>query len=827
MIAENFLEPKARHAESLFQAFSYTVAREAACRLPEVMHRAIRSFSRNPRVSNQRFADTGIPNQRLGTSARNLFLLCLAFLTLGLPTLHAQQRRGVPHIGYIYPAGVQVGTSAEILIGGEMLDGVKEALITGSGVHPTVVKFHRPLPMKRINELREYLEEARKRMAASKTPMLGRMRGPENVARILKEAGATDEEIKSFEEAREKRKDPKRQQNQQIAEIVTVKLQVAPDAPPGVRELRLLIPSGATNPLSFCVGRLPEQSKAEGPLGKTIETAPKVTLPAVLNGQILPGEVDHYSFQAKKGANLVIAVQARDLIPYLADAVPGWFQPVVSLYDAKGKEVAYADDFRFSPDPALSFKVPADGAYLLEIKDSLYRGREDFVYRITIGEVPFITGIFPMGCRVGSSASVTISGWNLTRTQAVIHGAAGEGIRPVPELGNGQAISDVPSASDSLPEITEQEPNDEIRQARQVNMPIIINGRIDHPGDIDTFGIACGMGARIVADVSARRLGSPLDSWLRITDAAGRQVAFNDDWEDKAVGLLTHKADSYILFTAPVAGMYFVQIGDAQHKGGPEYGYRLRIGPPRPDFALRVVPSAISSRPGGSTPITIYAARKDGFQGEIAVKLNSQPGFVLDGGLIPAGQDKIRTTVTFPPDFVDKPANLAMIGNATVDGRTVSHPVVPADDMVQAFVYHHLVPARQMLAVVSGSYRGGKPFLKAPAHEPITLQAGGVSHIALASYGFRDSSLGNTEFVLGEPPEGVTVESVTPTAEGVSLAIRADAAKVKPGVRGNLIFEVFRVTTPKVIPGKESKAPKTQRYSAGFLPAIPYKVAGR
>ena len=40
--------------------------------------------------------------------------------------------------------------------------------------------------------------------------------------------------------------------------------------------------------------------------------------------------------------------------------------------------------------------IPESGEYVLEIKDSIYRGREDFVYRITLGEEPFVTGIFPL-----------------------------------------------------------------------------------------------------------------------------------------------------------------------------------------------------------------------------------------------------------------------------------------------------------------------------------------------------------------------------------------------------------------------------------------------
>ena len=117
-----------------------------------------------------------------------------------------------------------------------------------------------------------------------------------------------------------------------------------------------------------------------------------VTLPAVVNGQIMPGGVDRYRFQARRGQHLVVAVTARELRPYLADAVPGWFQAAVAIRDSEGNELAYSDHYSFRPDPALYCKIPKTGQYMLEIRDTLYRGREDFVYRVALGELPYITG---------------------------------------------------------------------------------------------------------------------------------------------------------------------------------------------------------------------------------------------------------------------------------------------------------------------------------------------------------------------------------------------------------------------------------------------------
>ena len=97
------------------------------------------------------------------------------------------------------------------------------------------------------------------------------------------------------------------------------------------------------------------------------------------------------------------------MIPYLADAVPGWFQATLTLRDADGKEVAYADDFRFHPDPVFSCVIPKTGRYMLEIKDAIYRGREDFVYRVTLGEVPLVTSVFPLGASLGEEATVELT----------------------------------------------------------------------------------------------------------------------------------------------------------------------------------------------------------------------------------------------------------------------------------------------------------------------------------------------------------------------------------------------------------------------------------
>jgi hypothetical protein len=179
----------------------------------------------------------------------------------------------------------------------------------------------------------------------------------------------------------------------------------------------------------FYVGQLPEASRAPmlvselQVLGKealalrrqrTSDFAERrITIPCTVNGQVANGEVHHYRFTARKGQRLVFSTSARELVPFIADAVPGWFQPVLAIYDAKGKEVAYDDDYYYDPDPLILFEVPKDGEYVMAINDAIYRGREDFVYRVTIDETPMVTSIFPLGAQIGTSPSIAMKGWNL------------------------------------------------------------------------------------------------------------------------------------------------------------------------------------------------------------------------------------------------------------------------------------------------------------------------------------------------------------------------------------------------------------------------------
>jgi hypothetical protein len=712
-----------------------------------------------------------------------------------------------------------VGDSFQITVGGQFLDGINAAHFSGKGVRATLVQYTKPLTQQQFNRLREQLSELLDRRATA-MKMAYRPAAALPASKPSTRPTWTANDDKTIAEIRAKLATfVRKPSSPAIAEQVVIKIEIAADADVGEHDLRLITPNGLTNPLVFCVGQLAEFTEGEGKGAAMSETS--VTIPAVMNGQIMPGDVDRYRFQAKRGQHLVVTTAARSLVPYLADAVPGWFQATLALYDAKGVELAYDDDFRFDPDPVLYYVIPSDGEYVVEIKDAIYRGREDFVYRITVGEMPFVTSIFPLGGPAGAKTNIELRGWNLaTPTFTMDAKDKSPGVYPVAAHRGGRVSNQALFAVDSLPELAEKEPNDKPGQAQSVTLPVIVNGRIGKPGDTDVYRFDGNAGDAIVAEVQARRLNSPVDSVVEITDASGHRVAFNDDQEDKGAGLQTHHADSRVATTLPSSGTFYLRLEDAQHGGGAEYAYRLRISPPQPDFALRIEPSGITARAGSTIPLTVYALRKDGFSGPIELSFKDAPaGFVFSGARVPPGQDQVTLTLTVPNTVPEQLLTLSVVGRARIGEREVVHDAVATDLMMQAFAYLHLVPAQELLVDVTAARRTFRsPFPVRPT-PTAKIPAGGTvaAHVSVPQASF----FGKLHIQLSEAPEGVSIQSFSATREGIDLVLRGDASKLKPGTQGNLIvtMAVERGTSPS-----QKKAAAPARPPVGYMPAIPFEV---
>jgi hypothetical protein len=702
-----------------------------------------------------------------------------------------------PYSAYIFPAGGGQGTTFLATVGGQRLRGVNAVYVTGDGVRVKVVQYVGPMGLLNAaqqEELKRRLKVIREQRTnkggkpQQEQPQEGKQPAdkPQPEVKLPDLPELRNLEQKSAQELRElanKFLNPNKRPKPPMAEEVTLEITMDPAAEPGFRELRLRTPVGLSNPLVFQVGNVPEHCEQERE--KPAYTPPTAELPVVLNGQIMPGDVDRFPVQLHQGQQIVCAAQARKLIPYLADAVPGWFQAVVALYDAEGKEVAFADDCGFDPDPVLRYQAPKDGVYQVEIRDAIYRGRQDFVYRLVVGEPAQLQAMLP-----GSRGGVALAGSSLQFDDAMI--------------------------GDALPRRDEREPNDTGRSALAATMPLVVHGGIDRPGDIDLIKFTGRAGDEIVAEVYARRCGSPLDALLRLGDTKGNVVAWNDDCEDPASGLLTHHADAYLTAKLPANGTYYLQVSDAQRHGGEAYRYAVRIGPRQADFALRMAPSSINLVAGRSAEITVYALRKDGWDGDVELHLQDTPaGFTLNGGRIPAGRDRVRLTITAPSKPTLQPITLRLEGRGQCNGKTVVRPVIPAEEMMQAFAYFHLTPVQQLAVTVTRSGRFA-PSVALEVSEPLRIPANGRAEIKCKIDPMPDVPL---QFTLSDPPAGITLHEVKPQADGFILVL--GVGEQQAGFTDNLIIEA---STEIEFKRNKDDAPRKRRVPLGILPALPFTI---
>lgn len=790
------------------------------------------------------------------TTMGRLSACCLLLAVILLsPASWTQTTGPVPRLGYAFPAGGQKGETFNVLLGGQYLQGVSEVHVTGTGVGAAVVTHYRAIRNLQAEQRREVVRQMR--LAFSRH--LDRLPPESPLARQLRnqlawkgkapappEAGAAPagegmlprhpmfEEIsgKSLKELLhlhlEMANFRRRQPNAQIGEMLLVAVAIAQNADPGERELRVVTAAGVSNPVRFQVGTLPEAGEGEPndpSLPFLLPEEPALETPVVVNGQIMPGDVDHIRFRGNAGQELVARVCARTLLPFMADAVPGWFQPTLRLFGPNGSELAYADDFRDAADPVLHHVLPKDGEYVLEIRDAVYRGREDFVYRLALGELPFVTGAFPLGGRAGEPVTASLSGWNLGGEATVPYDTAGfpgEILAVSPPFPHGPANS-IPYQVGAFPEVPEKEPNDTQDGAQALELPATVNGRIGLPGDVDLFKIRGNRGETVVAEVTARNLQSPLDALVRLRSATGEVVAFNDDAMEKrgdlhlGLGTLTQGADPFLETVLPADGDYWVEITDARRHGGTDHAYRLRISAPVPDYTLYMTPSSLTIPPGRDAVFTVHALRREGFDGPIDVTLKSAPtGFQVAGGRIPQGRDAVRMTLSAPARAFNGVFPLALEGCAVIGGTPVCRPVRPADDVMQAFLYRHLVPAQTLAGTVRGKVLPGRVSLS--AREPVPLHSGGNAEVEV--FCPKGSLPQDLRLQLNAPPEGVSLEGFDRTAQGfrVRLALGADAPP--PGYEDNLIVAALATVNAKTKGGKEEK----KEVLLGVLPAIPIRV---
>ncbi len=427
-----------------------------------------------------------------------------------------------------------------------------------------------------------------------------------------------------------------------------VTVTIAPDCRLGEHAFRIRTASGISEVRTFWVGALPVVEEVEP--NSEFDKPQPIPLNVTVHGIVQAEDQDYFVVECKKGQRLSVEVEGMRL-------GVAFFDPYVAILDSKRFELVTGDDSpTANQDGGCSVVVPADGKYIVQIRESAFGGNGACQYRLHIGNFPRPTAVVPAGGKPGEELEVTFLGdpagpiKQKVKLPAVaddhfrVHCTTPEGIHP-----NGFKFRVA-----NIPNVIESGANINIATATAGVAPCAFNGVVAKPAEVDYFKFTAKKGETYDFHCYARRLGSPLDPILYIGNAAGATITGNDD---------SGGPDSYFRYTIPADGEYTLWVQDHLKKGGPDYFYRIELTPVAP-VTTTTIPRVDGNNPanqdrqtitvpkGGRYATLVVASRAD-FGGPLNIGIEKlPPGVTLTAEQMEAGLTLIPVVFEAKPDAV-------------------------------------------------------------------------------------------------------------------------------------------------------------------------------
>jgi hypothetical protein len=398
--------------------------------------------------------------------------------------------------------------------------------------------------------------------------------------------------------------------NGKNAAEVSFQVTVPAHTPPGIYGARVATNQGISPLRIILVDDLPVFSQQLG--NTTPATAQHVSLPAAIDGTVEALTSQFYKFHVEAGQRLAMEIFARRIGSAL--------DPTLRLFDSAGREIAYSDDLPgLSEDAAIDHTFAKAGDYVLAVEDNLNQGGGNYQFHLRIGDFPGAVVATPLGATRGSEVIFHFadkSGTDIEPLHAKVPSDPLLVALNVPaRFVGGSTTGFATVLLSNRHETSETEPNDDRKAATRVEFGANVNGRLQKPGDVDNFVFRAKAGQTANFTAFARRLGSPADVVLRLTQADGNQLAY-------AEGAGPTEATLSTSFAAD--GDYIVEVADLNHRGGPRYAYHIDVAPSDAGFSLTASADSLNIPAGGTALVTVTAARSR-YIGPIVVKAVDLP----------------------------------------------------------------------------------------------------------------------------------------------------------------------------------------------------------
>ncbi|MCA9218174.1 MAG: PPC domain-containing protein [Planctomycetales bacterium] len=380
--------------------------------------------------------------------------------------------------------------------------------------------------------------------------------------------------------------------------------------------VRLFNDEGASTAVPFLVNSLNSVAEAE-PNDETISPQ-ALTDQQTIDGKLdKMGDVDCFSVEMKSGETLVAALEANTAFGSPMDAVLQIVTPdgivLSENHDAVGL------------DPRVVFHAKSDGTYIVRLFAFAanpntrieHHGGDNYTYRLTITNGPFITRSAQLAARNGT-AKVQPVGWNLD-DQLVTLQPIGAKYSPMSReyedvdqrlrVGStlGFAFQDG-AGGFAKPRLVEHEVI-EVTPGQQLVLPVTTHGTIGSQKQVNEYKLSLKKDDQIVIGVESIGLHLPLVPLVRLFDSEAKAVAEVLETGPARDVVLQHDVKQ--------DGEYTLTIADRYQNGGKRFWYRLTARHLQTSFELSTSTDSVVVDSAKPTEVEITVARMSGSQGKL------------------------------------------------------------------------------------------------------------------------------------------------------------------------------------------------------------------
>lgn len=436
----------------------------------------------------------------------------------------------------------------------------------------------------------------------------------------------------------------KKGQSTRPGQRVHARLTIAADAATGAHAIRVVSSRGVTGPYPFLVHSEPTLREKSG-VKNSPENAQSVRYPIVVNGRLdRPGETDFYELSIDPDSELQFEVLTGSGVLHTKPVInkqPDFvlFSHTGSFFNPKRTRRIETTNrslyYRFAPQtflPRHARRFSEAGRYFAVVSTLQGDGGPDHCYQLRIRRRPNDSDA-PLGwspTRRAHSASITVRdehSFERRLDRAWLDSTVARAPQKIRESAG--------DLSSRLSLVTESEPNDHRDQASELQLPVIVSGTIDAPGDIDSWRLQIDDGAKLTFEIETPAMIPPhFSPRLSITNADGEEVTHNiyrkiggdgDDW----LKFVRPKVN----YTFQEGGKFTITIRDLTSRGhGPIFQYRVLVREQIPHLGEVCFRTGYEQRfdhanlvPGESHTLYGVTEFEEGFEGEITLDIDNLP----------------------------------------------------------------------------------------------------------------------------------------------------------------------------------------------------------